>query len=1061
MTNHSRAIAPFERFLSTIQQATNESQKRQAFIVLAAQGFDDTEFATELALGSEFQVRFRQAGVIRRGAVDTFHGNLIVEFENDLTRTREHALDQLRGYVAGAWHNDASTARAYLAVASDGDRWDVYAPSLVDKHAPASAENTMLELLEAWPGPGIGASPESLMFFLNRLFFRKTLLAPTANNFARDFGLTSPAYAAAKRTLLQKLDELRTNRRLEVLRSAWVSSLQVAYGSVETDDQLFAKHTYLAVLARLLVWASIEHKDWEPKRLGEVLEGHYFLARNIANLVEDDYFHWYQIKSATDAGGIWLALAQHLAGYSLTSIREDVLKPLYEQLVDPATRHYLGEYYTPDWLAARVVVSMFDRWDWSAGAPSVLDPACGSGTFLRAAIDEMKQRLTMPETKLASTVVDSVVGFDVHPLAVLIARATYVLALGPLVRRFPRPVTIPVYLTNSLQVPDLDPNRGIFGDFIFLDVDGIKYRLPTDLVQRGHEFDAVIDDVVAVARNFAGTIIDPRRVETSIRRRIGDRLSDVAAEDTMEVLGALTTHLARLIKEDRDTVHAFMLKNHYRPAVLRWQFDIVVGNPPWLTLADVRAPSYRDLLLGLNNGYKVLPRAAGEQAHTEVAALFLPHVVKHFLKESARHHVSVAFVMPRALFNATHYRLIREGAHTAHFGVEEIWDLEQVTPLFNVPACVLFVSGSRVAAGAPKRGRVLSGRLPGGDVPWSLARQHLTERKTSFELARLGRRSAWKEGTKTADLAAAKLAPTYYAKRFRQGAILYPQTLLVVQPQGDVDIASGPIQVRNDPRAAVAAKLLATERFALTVDRDNLFATAAAEHILPYTLEPDLWTVVLPSVVGPEEVRFGSVDADALRDAGRVETAAWLERAEALWEGVRKQSETKPLWERLDHLGHLSGQAGRKRHLLLYTSAGNRTVAATVDTRRLRLPFVARDMTYWFSSSRPGEVHYLCAFLNSDTANQRISDFQTTGLFGKRHIHKRVLDLPIPPFDPGVPEHRQLALLGVRLASAAGQIRRTLVAKTTGRRRSELRKRLPSDLLEEVETHAGRLLGTR
>ncbi len=224
-------------------------------MALAATGFDDSQFATDLALAAEYQVRFRKAGILRRGAVDSFFGNLVIEFEYDLRKTRDHALEQLQNYVAGAWTEDSSAARPYLAVASDGRRWEVFATGIRDRSLPITAENVVLEPTESWESGGKDDS-DSLRQFLNRLFFRKTLLKPTAPNFARDFGLGSPAFLRARTELTKKLSELSSDSQLQVFRKAWSDSLQISYGSVETDDQLFAKHTYLAVLARLLVWSS-------------------------------------------------------------------------------------------------------------------------------------------------------------------------------------------------------------------------------------------------------------------------------------------------------------------------------------------------------------------------------------------------------------------------------------------------------------------------------------------------------------------------------------------------------------------------------------------------------------------------------------------------------------------------------------------------------------------------------------------------------------------------------------------------------------------------------------
>src|SRR5205823_7538990 len=77
-----------------------------------------------------------------------------------------------------------------------------------------------------------------------------------------------------------------------------------------------------------------------------------------------------------------LKIARQAARFDLAAIDTDVLKALYESLIDPAQRHDLGEYYTPDWLAAWVIEeAVTDPLE-----QRVIDPACGSGTFLFHAI---------------------------------------------------------------------------------------------------------------------------------------------------------------------------------------------------------------------------------------------------------------------------------------------------------------------------------------------------------------------------------------------------------------------------------------------------------------------------------------------------------------------------------------------------------------------------------------------------------------------------------------------------------------------------------------------------
>lgn len=59
------------------------------------------------------------------------------------------------------------------------------------------------------------------------------------------------------------------------------------------------------------------------------------------------------------------------------NVQHDVLKVLYESIINADTRKGLGEYYTPDWLAEGIV----DKALTNPLEQKALDPACGSGTF--------------------------------------------------------------------------------------------------------------------------------------------------------------------------------------------------------------------------------------------------------------------------------------------------------------------------------------------------------------------------------------------------------------------------------------------------------------------------------------------------------------------------------------------------------------------------------------------------------------------------------------------------------------------------------------------------------
>lgn len=135
----------------------------------------------------------------------------------------------------------------------------------------------------------------------------------------------------------------------------------------------------------------------------------------------------------------------------------------------------------------------------------------------------------------------------------------------------------------------------------------------------------------------------------------------------------------------------------------------------------------------------------------------------------------------RAGNRATHHRLLREGAYTSTFAVRELWDLERVSPLFNVPACVVLVAAMAPRPRDPIPGRAFAGRLPRKDAPWAEATLHLTVDDCEYRLRFLGERSAWIRVGDEGDILGT-LGPTRdgnaYEDAFRQGAILYPQTLI-------------------------------------------------------------------------------------------------------------------------------------------------------------------------------------------------------------------------------------------------------------------------------------------
>ncbi|MER8370673.1 N-6 DNA methylase [Mesorhizobium sp. M1378] len=160
-------------------------------------------------------------------------------------------------------------------------------------------------------------------------------------------------------------------------KQLWSTLLKMVYGRDIENEMLWIQHTFLVIVSKCVALAVLDLVEDDPAR---VLSGRAFQQANIYGAVESDFFDW--IVAAPEGVRLVRRIMAHVRRFRLREVKSDVLKILYESLIDREERHGLGEYYTPDWLAAKVVRN-------TVSAPveqKVLDPACGSGTFLFHAI---------------------------------------------------------------------------------------------------------------------------------------------------------------------------------------------------------------------------------------------------------------------------------------------------------------------------------------------------------------------------------------------------------------------------------------------------------------------------------------------------------------------------------------------------------------------------------------------------------------------------------------------------------------------------------------------------
>lgn len=106
---------------------------------------------------------------------------------------------------------------------------------------------------------------------------------------------------------------------------------------------------------------------------------------------------------------------EELGTYNLAKIQSDVLGRVYEELIPADERHRLGQYYTPPPIVELIVEMCIE-----SPNDKVLDPACGSGSFLVKAYHKLKDLKIKEnpfgnEAELHRELLNQLYGIDINP----------------------------------------------------------------------------------------------------------------------------------------------------------------------------------------------------------------------------------------------------------------------------------------------------------------------------------------------------------------------------------------------------------------------------------------------------------------------------------------------------------------------------------------------------------------------------------------------------------------------------------------------------------------------
>lgn len=794
----------------------------------------------------------------------------------------------------------------------------------------------------------------------------------------RELGRSSLAFGRARGVLEQLWRQLGTHPEVALKRQLWDSLLREVYGIAVGDDSLFLQHTYLTIVAKTVAARVL---DLAPDDAESLLSGRLLAAAGIHGAVESDFFDW--VLQAPEGGDLVRRLAQQTARFRQRDAEADVLKALYESLIDPPQRHDLGEYYTPDWLAGKIVkAAVTDPLN-----QRVLDPACGSGTFLFHAVRRLlatAEAVSWPRARAIEACTGRVRGLDIHPVAVIIARVTWLLALGKAINERPTALHVPVYLGDALQWNLRQV--GEVRDVVVPVPNDRPLHVPVGFAEDQAKFDTGLRTLTEGLREQSS----PEDIERSLRRIPGASAEDAAA------MSKTFAQLQELYREGRNSIWPFVLRNLVRPVWLsrpEQQADVVVGNPPWVAyryLSPEMKARVREACQGMN-----LWVGGVLATQQDVSALFWARSAQRYLKRGG----TIAFVMPYAALNRPAFEGLRRGDFRAvSVRILDAWSFDEtVQPLFEVPSAVLI--GRRDASGnLPARVERYTGALP---------RRDATE--TEADRALHHAPAPWPQMAKLE-------AASPYRERFRQGATIVPRRFFFVER-----IYAGRLGP-NPAAPLVRGKVSSLDKRPWSdvppegpVEQEFIGRVLLGESIAPFRVLRTLCAVI------PFQ-RRDLLDSQAARNAGYRHLAAWLREIEAKWAvHCAKRTDGTPrmtLRQQLDHLHKLTVQFPLRAIRVIYSALGTLPSAVVVKDSEA----IVEHGAYWASMASQREAHYVAAIINSEATRGRIQDTQARGQWGARHFDKVVWELRIPLYDSAIPLHRQLATAGARAERVAASV---------------------------------------
>ncbi|UCD01658.1 MAG: N-6 DNA methylase, partial [Promethearchaeota archaeon] len=371
----------------------------------------------------------------------------------------------------------------------------------------------------------------------------------------------------------------------------------------------------------------------------------------------------------------------------------------------------------------------------------------------------------------------------------------------------------------------------------------------------------------------------------------------------------------------------FNLKDLYN------SFDLIIGNPPWLTYKDIHIKDYQDRIRFLSEYLGIKPPSQ-YITHIELATVFFYAIPLKFLKVNGR----IFFVITKSVLNGDHCFKFRG---FSIFNNLEIWDFPN-NYFFNVNHVCL------------------KAEYVGKDNNITINEKYPIKTKLFNNKLELQEETLY-TSLKIEDNGAKLIIPhqelkfinspknSPYRDKFFQGATLVPRSLVFFKIE---EKSAGTIIISSDPDVLSRAKKKWEYKFQKKeIESRFEFKTFLNKDLIPFLVK-SIKNVFLPV---NEDLDY---DIQFLRNYPKA--SKFYEEINNFYkENKKKTSSINTLFANLNYWNKLKKQIRNKSYMVVYNASGSNLKAAVINNEKQRV--IIGSENYYYSTNSQNEAYYLSA----------------------------------------------------------------------------------------------------